>query len=371
MLKDEEEGVEEEVETTEIVFDSGGGLIEVLNPEPTPIKANIGSDLVSPIKLNIPELEGDEPETRSLVTEIKPPDSEIITYLVKTQEATIEATSEDKNTKPRPKPDNNRNPEPTLSYPNPMFPSIQTQSFHAVNQNIAAFLDVNRHEPWPNKPFINTNLNRLNPWPNKLPTLTYFTRPKPWPRNHPICTVPKPRTGSNETKKFGKQNRRRSYQFQPQVKMKSGGQLSVANHVLNWFKIRVLTVDQLRNLVIAILPPLPEFDPDQQLPEEEESVRWSGDRFWEHECKEEGLWRLGFMDFRKGSKLEGLWKKRLGISKKIWEFFLIHGCHLVKEEVLGVVLLEKVKDLGVSEVHNKEHERLLVDTRLKNEKGPT
>ncbi|KAK4858299.1 hypothetical protein QYF36_014136 [Acer negundo] len=89
-----------------------------------------------------------EPETRTLVKEIKPPDSEIATYLVKSQEATIEATSEAKNTKPRPKPDPNKNSEPTLSYPNPIFPPIQTRSFHAINQNTAAFLDANRPEPW-------------------------------------------------------------------------------------------------------------------------------------------------------------------------------------------------------------------------------
>ncbi|KAI9166050.1 hypothetical protein LWI28_025356 [Acer negundo] len=96
------------------------------DPKPTPIKANTGSDLVSPSKLNLSELEGDEPKTKSLVTEIKLPDSEITTYLVQTQEATIEATSEAKNTNPRPKPDPNRNSKPTLSYPNPMLLSIQT-----------------------------------------------------------------------------------------------------------------------------------------------------------------------------------------------------------------------------------------------------
>ncbi|KAK4859495.1 hypothetical protein QYF36_006371 [Acer negundo] len=60
MLKDEEEGVEGEVETTEIVFDSGE-LIEVPDPEYSPIKANSGSDLVS-LMLNFPELEGVEPK---------------------------------------------------------------------------------------------------------------------------------------------------------------------------------------------------------------------------------------------------------------------------------------------------------------------
>ncbi|KAK4850188.1 hypothetical protein QYF36_004604 [Acer negundo] len=276
MLKDEEEGVEEEVETTEIVFDSGGGLIEVPNPEPTPIKANAGLDLVSPIKLNLPELEGDEPETRSLVTEIKPSDSEIVTYL--------------------------------------------TQSFHAVNQNIAAFLDANRLEPWPNNSSINTNPSRLNPWPNKLPTLTYFIRPKPWLRNHPICTVPKPRTGSNETKKFGKQNRRRFYQFQPQVKMKSGGQLSC------WLV-------------------------------KEEEIR---------DFKEDlGIFLNTWLPFSEGRGI-GCRFVREGKGFRCFSItdYVGQGCQNVPS------LVGPAWPYCFA-VHNKEHERLLVDTRLKNEKGPT
>ncbi|KAK4840167.1 hypothetical protein QYF36_001388 [Acer negundo] len=111
-----------------VVIDFGNMNVtrKVSDPKPTPIKANTGSDLVSPSKLNLSELEGDELKTKSLVTEIKLPDSEITTYLVQTQEATIEATSEAKNTNPRPKPDPNRNSKPTLSYPNPMLLSIQT-----------------------------------------------------------------------------------------------------------------------------------------------------------------------------------------------------------------------------------------------------
>ncbi|KAK3230166.1 hypothetical protein Dsin_002047 [Dipteronia sinensis] len=83
------------------MIDSGGELIKVPDPEDSPIKANFGSDLVSPM-LGQPKLEGIEPEpepelepeTRPLVKEIKSCDSDIATYLVRLQEATIEAYPE-------------------------------------------------------------------------------------------------------------------------------------------------------------------------------------------------------------------------------------------------------------------------------------
>ncbi|KAI9174612.1 hypothetical protein LWI28_020136 [Acer negundo] len=104
MLKDEDECYEEEEENTAIVFDSGGELIEVLDPEPTPINAYSGSDLVSPM-LNFLELEGVKPETetRPFVKEIKSFDSTIVTGLSQLQEekkilpvpAQVESKSDD------------------------------------------------------------------------------------------------------------------------------------------------------------------------------------------------------------------------------------------------------------------------------------
>ena len=82
------------------MFDSGGKLVKVPDPKPTPIKANSGSDLVS-YMLNLPKLEGvePEPETRPLVKEIKPLNSTIVIRLSQLQEVLAEASIDAKETK--------------------------------------------------------------------------------------------------------------------------------------------------------------------------------------------------------------------------------------------------------------------------------
>ncbi|KAK0574126.1 hypothetical protein LWI29_018548 [Acer saccharum] len=74
----------------------------------------------------------------------------------------------------------------TLNNPNPNPPANQTKSSQTINQNIEAFVDA----------------NRPNPWPNKLPKLTYFIRPKPWPDEPPIHTGHKLRTSLEKTRKL-------------------------------------------------------------------------------------------------------------------------------------------------------------------------
>ncbi|KAK0604529.1 hypothetical protein LWI29_016547 [Acer saccharum] len=139
MLKDEEDGDEEEVESTKIVFDSGGKFREVPDPEPTPIKANSSSDLESPM-LNLPELERVRPEseTRPLVKEIKPPDSTIVTGLSQLQEVPVEASIDAKETKSWPKPTTNPNP-----YTPPITPPNLNPSFLTFNLNT----DPNNSKP--------------------------------------------------------------------------------------------------------------------------------------------------------------------------------------------------------------------------------
>ncbi|KAK4834994.1 hypothetical protein QYF36_003616 [Acer negundo] len=219
MLKDEEEGVEGEVETTEIVFDSGG-LIEVPDPDDSPIKANSGSDLMSPM-LNLNELKGVEPEasntfdstTKKSVREVtdETPPFEVVQELPN-ENLEVEAIgdlleekpSEETNVKWLEEPAiveikdvKEEAPTPTLTPTIEMVEKLQEASV----KNTAAHLVANRPNPWPNKQSINTNPNRPNIWPNKLSKITYFIRPKPWPDEPPIHKH-NLRRGLEETRKL-------------------------------------------------------------------------------------------------------------------------------------------------------------------------
>ncbi|KAK2634440.1 hypothetical protein Ddye_029232 [Dipteronia dyeriana] len=115
----------------------------IKDPEDSPIKANLGSELESPL-LNQPKFEGVDPEieSRPLKKEVKPLDSNMTNEPIGIQEATIKATSE-----------------------------IQHQICqHYLTQTV---------EPHSQLPCL-TRPILPNQWPNKPPKLPYFIRPKPW-----------------------------------------------------------------------------------------------------------------------------------------------------------------------------------------------